>query len=149
MNNIDLFIKNWTNKQSMIPIDNADISELESTLALTLPQAYKYLISTYGLLHTPNVLTTTCHLNVEISNVRDFLSLADVASLSALYEMSSMPKGHILFSSDSKGNMFCFKRSDCESEQEDIPVWFFDQQLNTVEKVSNTFSEWLIELNSL
>ena len=133
----------------MVPIDNADILDIESKLALTLPDTYKYLIATYGLLHTPNVLTKTCHLNVEISNVRDFLSLGDVASLSELYEMSGMPKGHILFASDSNGDMFCFKRSDCESHQEDMPVWFFDRQLNTVEKVSNSFSEWLLELNAL
>ncbi|OUS26237.1 SMI1/KNR4 family protein [Thalassotalea sp. 42_200_T64] len=149
MNSIDLFVKNWGSKHSMIPIDNHDISELESKLNALLPDSYKYLISEYGLVHTPNVLTKICDLGVDISEVQDFLSLEDVFSLSKLYEMSGMPKGHILFASDCKGNMFCFKLTDCASKQVDIPVWFFDHDSRTVKKVSNTFIEWLEEFNEL
>jgi hypothetical protein len=149
MHSIDLFVKNWGSKQSMTPIDNADIAELEQRLAAILPNSYKYLLSNYGLVHTPNVLSRICDLGVDISEVQDFLSLEDVYSLSKLYEMSGMPKGHILFASDCKGNMFCFKLSDCEGQQIDIPVWFFDHQFHTVKKVSPSFSEWLGEFNKL
>ena len=149
MNSIDAFVKNWGSKQSMTPIDCGDISELESKLSAVLPDSYKYLLSNYGLIHSPNVLTKICDLGVDISEVQDFLSLEDVFSLSKLYEMSGMPKGHILFASDCKGNMFCFKLTDCESKQVDIPVWFFDHDLRTVKNVSNTFSEWLGEFNEL
>jgi hypothetical protein len=149
MNSIDLFVKNWGSKQSMTPIDSHDIAELEQRLSVTLPDSFKYLLSTYGLLHTPNVLTKICDLGVDISEVQDFLSLEDVYSLSKLYEMSGMPRGHILFASDCKGNMFCFKLSDCESKKVDIPVWFYRHDLCTVNKVSNTFSAWLGEFNDL
>jgi len=133
----------------MVPINKQDITELESTLVAYLPDTYKYLISTYGLVHTPNVLTKICDLNVEISEVQDFLSLDDVSSLSKLYEMSGMPKGHILFASDCKGNMFCFKQSDCINENKDASVWFFNQGLCTINRVSNSFSEWLDGFNAL
>ena len=149
MNSIDLFAKNWGSKNSMVPIASDDIAELESRLNAFLPDSYKYLISTYGLVHTPNVFTKIVELGSDISEVQDFLSLEDVASLSKLYEMTGMPAGHILFASDSKGNMFCFKREDCESHQEDVPVWFYDQALRTVEKVSNSFVEWLDQFNNL
>ena len=149
MHSIDLFVKNWGSKQSMTPIDSADIAELEQRLAAILPNSYKYLLSNYGLVHTPNVLSRICDLGVDISEVQDFLSLEDVYSLSKLYEMSGMPKGHVLFASDCKGNMFCFKLSDCECQLIDIPVWFFDHQLNTVKQVSSSFSEWLGEFNKL
>jgi len=144
-----MFVKNWGSKSSMIAINPADIAELESNLEAVLPDSYKYLISTYGLIHTPNVLTKICDLGVDVSEVQDFLSLDDIFSLSKLYEMGGMPKGHILFASDCKGNMFCFKLKDCESKQTDIPVWFYDQNLSTVEKISNTFIEWLEEFNKL
>ncbi|MFT5635768.1 MAG: hypothetical protein ACI89T_001222 [Cognaticolwellia sp.] len=143
MNSIDLFVQNWASKQAMTPIDNTDIAELEERLAAILPDSYKYLLSNYGLVHTPNVLTKICDLGVDITEVQDFLSLEDVYSLSKLYEMSGMPKGHILFASDCKGNMFCFKLSDCESNNKDIPVWFFDHDLRTFTKVGDTFSAWL------
>jgi len=133
----------------MVPIDNNDISALESKLNAILPDAYKYLISTYGLVHSPNVLTKTCGLGVDVSQVQDFLSLDDIWSLSSLYEMTGMPTGHILFASDSQGNMFCFKYSDCTSAKPDLPVWFFDRQLCTVTKESHTFIEWLEAFNKL
>ena len=133
----------------MVPISSDDISELESKLNLFLPDSYKYLLSTYGLVHSPNVLTKICDLNAEVSAVQDFLSLDDVFSLSKLYEMTGMPKGHILFASDCKGNMFCFKLDDCVSKEIDIPVWFFDQGNCTVQKVSNSFTDWLDEFNDL
>ncbi|EAS43059.1 SMI1/KNR4 family protein [Photobacterium profundum] len=149
MNSIDLFVKNWGSKNSMVPINNHDIEELESKLNVLLPDSYRYLISTYGLVHTPNVLTKICDLGSDISEVQDFLSLEDVFSLSKLYEMGGMPKGHILFASDCKGNMFCFKLADCASKQIDVPVWFFNHGLCTVKKVSDSFIDWLDEFNEL
>ncbi len=133
----------------MSPIDNQDIVELETKLNTDLPESYKYLITTYGLVHTPNVLTRICDLGVDISEVQDFLSLEDVFSLSKLYEMGGMPKGHILFASDCKGNMFCFKLSDCENKQKDVPVWFYNHGLCTIEKAADSFSEWLEQFNAL
>lgn len=149
MDSIDTFVKNWGSKNSMVPINTQDITELESKLNCFLPDSYKYLISTYGLVHSPNVLTKICDLNSDVSAVQDFLSLEDVSSLSKLYEMSGMPKGHILFASDCKGNMFCFKLDDCVNREIDLPVWFFDNQSYTVEKVSNSFSEWLEAFSEL
>ena len=143
MNSIDVFVKNWGSKNAMVPINGDDIVELESKLNGVLPDSYKYLISTYGLVHTPNVLTKICDLNSDVSEVQDFLSLDDVASLSQLYEMSGMPKGHILFASDCKGNMFCFKLSDCVTRQADASIWFFNYATGTVTLESNSFTEWL------
>lgn len=149
MNSIDLFVKNWGSKSAMVPISDHDIKELESKLTVFLPDSYKYLISTYGLVHTPNVLTKICALNSELSEVQDFLSLEDIYSLSSLYEMSGMPKGHILFASDCKGNMFCFKLTDCTSQKKDLPVLFFDYDLCTVTTVSDSFIGWLEQFNEL
>jgi len=133
----------------MVPISLEDISVVEEKLNLLLPDAYQYLLSTYGLVHSPNVLTKVCDLNVPVAEVQDFLSLDDVISLSKLYEMTGMPKGHVLFASDCKGNMFCFKESDCVSKHPDLPVWIFDQRACTVNKVSNSFIEWLEGFNAL
>ncbi len=149
MNSIDLFVKNWGSKNVMVPIASDDIADLEEKLNAFLPDSYKYLISSYGLVHSPNVLTKICDLGVNISEVQDFLSLDDVFSLSKLYEMGGMPKGHILFASDCKGNMFCFKLSDCASAQTDSAVWFYNYGLCTVTKVSDSFSEWLEQFNDL
>lgn len=149
MKSIDLFVNNWASKNSMVPICNSDITELESALPAVLPDSYKYLISTYGLVHTPNVLTQICSLHSELSEVQDFLSLEDVDSLSKLYQMTGMPKGHILFASDCKGNMFCFKLADCMSKQPDAAVWFFNHALSCVEKVADSFTGWLEQFNEL
>jgi len=150
LNSIDLFVKNWGSKNAMVPINTQEISELELKLHSFLPDSYKYLISTYGLVHSPNMLTKICDLNADVSSaVQDFLSLDDIHSLSKLYEMMGMPKGHILFASDCKGNMFCFKLSDCVSKQIDSPVWYYDLGNCSVEQVANSFTGWLDEFNEL
>ena len=149
MKSIDLFVKNWGTKQTMVSIEKHDIEALETELTAVLPDSYKYLISTYGLVHTPNVMTKIVDLNVEVTDVQDFLSLDDVSSLSKLYEMSGMPKGHILFASDCEGNMFCFKLAECQDKQGDVPVWFYNHGLCTIEKVSDSFSDWLEQFNKL
>jgi hypothetical protein len=149
---IDLFVKNWGSKSAMTPINQHDIEALEQKLQLYLPESYKYLIATYGLVHTPNVLTKICDLNSDLSEVQDFLSLEDIFSLSKLYEMTGMPKGHIVFASDCKGNMFCFKATDTldsTNKPVDLPVWFFNYDLRSVNKVANSFTEWLEAFNKL
>ncbi|MFT5758688.1 MAG: hypothetical protein ACI9LM_003436 [Alteromonadaceae bacterium] len=133
----------------MVPINSDDIAELEAKFNAFLPDSYKYLLSTYGLVHSPNVLTTICDLDSDITDVQDFLSLEDVYSLSKLYEMSGMPKGHILFASDCKGNMFCFKLADCANEKIDSPVWFFNYDLCTISQISASFTAWLEQFNNL
>jgi hypothetical protein len=147
MNAIDLFVEHWNSKSAMTPIDSQHITELELQLNIVLPDSYKYLISTYGLVHTPNVLTKVCDLNSEAFEVQDFLSLEDVYSLSTLYEMSGMPKGHILFASDCKGNMFCFKTAHCSDKQTDTSVWFYHHDLQSITQVSHSFVEWLAGFN--
>lgn len=149
MHTIDLFVKNWASKNTMAPINKNDILDVESKLNAFLPKAYKYLISTYGLVHTPNVFSKVCDLDSGISEVQDFLGLSDVYSLSQLYEMSGMPKGHILFASDCKGNMFCFRLADCLEQKMDAPVCFFDHNASTITQISNSFSEWLDTFNRL
>lgn len=149
MLSIDLFIKSWSEKSTMVAIKSADISELESTMNINLPRSYKYLVSTYGLLHTPNVLTSVCALEGGMSEVQDFLSLDDVVSLSSLYEMTGMPKGHILFASDCKGNMFCFKRTDCNIQHDDAAVWYFDRSQGTVTIIIDSFITWLTAFNEI
>lgn len=149
MDSIDLFVKNWSNAKTMAPINVSDLLELENKLNITLPQSYKYLISTYGLVHTPNVFSKIIDLNSNITEVQDFLSLDDVFSLSKLYEMSGMPKGHIVIASDAKGNMFCFKTSECQNSQPDPAIWFYDHGTGSIEKVSNSFSQWLESFNQL
>ena len=147
MNSIDTFIKILGSKHTLNPINVNDITELESKLHALLPDSYKYLLTTYGLVHSPNVLTKVCDLATDVSEVQDFLSVDDVFSLSQLYEMSGMPKGHVVFASDCKGNMFCFKLSDCINKHTDIPVCFFDYNAGTVTQIANTFVEWLEKFN--
>lgn len=149
MNNIDAFIQRWGNQSMMAPIPTQDITTVETTLNILLPESFKYLISTYGLIRSPNALTKVCSLSSDVSQVQDFLSLDDMSSLSKLYELTGMPKGHILFASDCKGNMFCFKATECETQQVDLPVWYFDRDIGTVTKVSNTFIKWLDNFNKL
>jgi hypothetical protein len=139
-------MKEWPYRNSMLPIDIQDITLLEKKISATLPRPYKYLLKTYGLLRTPNVLTKTCDLSVKIDLVKDFLSLEDVFSLTTLYAMTGMPSGYVVFASDSNGDMFCFLLSGCQSNEEFVEVWLYNQKASTVTKVAKSFNQWLLTL---
>ena len=143
MESIKDFMKGWPGKKAMVPISINYINDVEQALDIVLPRSYKYLLEAYGLLRTANVFTATIDLSVDINEVQDFLSLDDVVSLSKLYELTGMPKGHILFASDSKGNMFCFKQDECIAGKNDISVWLYQRDDCSVKKVADTFSDWL------
>ena len=138
---IDDFISHWPGKATMMAIPNDIIKNTEEQLETVLPVSYKYLVSAYGLVRTPNVLTKTCDLTIEIAEVHDFLSLEDVLSLSKLYVLSGMPTGYVVFASDTKGNMFCFKHN--AGDYSDDSVWFYEYGSSEVSKVDDSFSQWL------
>jgi hypothetical protein len=140
---IDLSIKNWPQCDNTSLIKVEDILLVEQKLNTSLPNAYKYLLTTYGLLRTPSVLTKTCDLSVDIGVVIDFLSVNDVISLSELYVMAGMPSGYVLFASSSNGEMFCFNPNDCLTCQQDAAVWRYNQASFSVAKVADSLSEWL------
>lgn len=148
MKKIDDFINQWCGKKAMVPVAIDAITACEEKMKLSLPKSYQYLISTYGLLHTPNVMSKTCTIGSRIGQTQDFLSLEDMSALTELYQMSGMPKGHVLFASDCQGNMFCFKRADCLVETRDCPVWFYDNNTREVTQVAESLSEWLNQLNA-
>lgn len=145
---IDKFIKNWPEKNTLQPIKIHDLIEIEDKLKISFPESYKYLVVTCGLLHSPNVMTRACDLSVDVSQVQDFLSLADIHSLSELYEMSGMLTGYVLFASDSDGNMYCFKKTECKSKREDAAVYLFNNSLNNVSKITESFITWLLQFNA-
>lgn len=144
---IDCLVSKFANQAAMPPISETAIEAIEQELNVTMPQAYRYLLVTHGLVRTPNVLTKICDLSVEFTNVQDFLSMSDVVQLTKLYPLSGMPHGYILFASDCQGNMFCFKASDCVDSATDAAVWFYIAHQNKVVKISDAFSTWLSNFN--
>jgi len=140
---IDLSIKSWPHSNNIALIKAEDISVVEQRLNTNLPLSYKYLLTKYGLLRTPSVLTKTCDLSVDIGVVTDFLSLKDVISLSELYVMAGMPSGYILFASGSNGDMFCFNSNDYLTHQKNEAVWLYNQASCSVSKIAESLSEWL------
>ncbi len=148
MYDIDLTISNWPRSNNTCTISVHDIIELEQKLNINLPQSYKYVLTTFGLLRSPSVLTKTCDLSVDIGVVIDFLSLQDIVSLSELYVTAGMPSGYILFASGSNGDMFCFNPIDCSTCQQEAPIWLFNQASFSVAKVADSLSEWLSKFNA-
>jgi hypothetical protein len=147
MQHIDNFMKHWPAKNSLKAIGTCFLTEVEVKLSITLPDSYKYLLANYGLLHSPNVMTKTCDLSVDVSQVQDFFNLADVAALSELYQLTGMLDGHIIFAADSFGNMFCFSRAECETASVDVAVFLANSTVSDVKKIAESFTDWLLTFN--
>ncbi len=147
MQHIDTFMQNWPAINTLKAIDTSYLSEVEEKLKISLPDSYKYLLANYGLLHSPNVMTKTCDLSVDVSQVQDFFNLADVAALSELYQLTGMLDGYIIFAADSDGNMFCFSRAECQTSSEDIAVFLAKSIDSDVIKIAESFTAWLLTFN--
>ncbi len=147
MKHIDTFMQNWPAINSLKAIDTSYLAEVEEKLSITLPDSYKYLLANYGLLHSPNVMTKTCDLSVDVSQVQDFFNLADVAALSELYQLTGMLDGYIIFAADCDGNMFCFSRAECQSASDDVAVFIANSIVSEVNKIAESFTAWLLTFN--
>lgn len=147
MQHINNFMQNWPAKNSLKAIDISYLAEVEEKLSIIFPDSYKYLLVNYGLLHSPNVMTKTCDLSVDVSQVQDFFSLADVVALSELYQLTGMLDGYIIFAADSYGNMFCFSIAECETESGDAAVFLANSTVSDVKKIAESFTAWLLTFN--
>lgn len=146
---IDEFVKKWNQNDSLQIVTPEDILRVESELNIQLPISYKYLITHYGDLYTPETLEAIVRNDIEISDVQDFELPIKALESTKSWQKAGLPLGYYAFASDSMGNMFCFKNSECNSEDSEPPVWFFDHDFVEIEQESKNFTSWLKRYNEI
>lgn len=146
---IDQFVKKWNEKESLLKATGDDLVRVEESLNIKLPKSYKYLITQYGDLFTPGTLEAVVDNELDLNDVQDFELPIEALESTIAWQKSGLSAGYYAFASDSMGNMFCFKVSECKNECDEPPVWFFDHDFMEIDKEAENFVSWLKSYNDL
>lgn len=140
------FVEKWVGKTARPRRGlERDLVALERQLGITLPASYVVFVLSYGICSTVWLLNSIVEGEHDVHDLAWFDDPRKMAADTALYESGGMPKGFLGFASDCGGNMFLFRKADCVPGTEDAPVFFFDHDFVTMEKIAPSFTEWLAE----
>jgi hypothetical protein len=146
---IDEFVKNWNQNDSLQTATLEEIEKVENQLNLKLPNSYKYLVTHFGDLYTPDTLETIVDNDLEINDVQDFDLPIQALERTQSWKKAGLPTGYYAFASDSMGNMFCFKYDECNNENSEPHIWFFDHDFIEIEEEAENLLSWLKRFNEI
>lgn len=146
---IDKFVKKWNKNESLTPGASKDISDVEQSLNITLPSSYKYLVTRYGDIYAPDLLDAIVDEEYDLNDLQNFELPTQALKDTKAWQETGLPPGFYAFASDCMGNMFCFKNSECQSENQEPPIWFFDHDFVEIEKIAENLTAWLDSYNEI
>ena len=126
-----------------------DIDRLEHEFQISLPNDYKTFLSNFGNIWTPDILDLVVDNDLDINDVQQFWTIDKIIYDKHNEWTSNLSLDIIPFASDCMGNIFAFLRQDIKSPTETANVYFFDHDFDTIEKISNSFTDWIEEFNKI
>ena len=141
----DRFDKN----DNLEKVSESDVKKLNSELNIIIPNEVKLFLTEYGNVYTPEILDLIVDNEIDLWDIQEFWTVERI-----IYDKQNEWTAQLLtdlipFASDSMGNIFGFLTAELNEEKESCAVYFFDHDLDTVERVANSFSEWINKYNEL
>ncbi|GAA3561449.1 SMI1/KNR4 family protein [Snuella lapsa] len=143
------FINKYNRNESLVKATDLELNDLESEFNIVLPNDYKLFIKSYGDVWTPSILDIIVDNDLELNDIQDFWSIEKIIYDKKNEWTSQLSTDLIPFASDCMGSIFGFLTSNLKQKNENSSVYFFDHDLNTVEKISNSFTDWIYRFNKL
>jgi hypothetical protein len=143
------FVSKYNGKDEINPQTEIQIQKLENEFNIYLPKDWKLFLLNYGSIWTPEILDIIVDDELDINDVQDFWDIEQIEYDKKNEWTSKITTDLIPFASDSMGNIFAFKINDIKTPKESSEVYFFDHDFDTVEKISNSFTEWINEYNQI
>ena len=149
MTELNNFAERFNKSDTAKPSTQVEINELEHEFQIVLPEDYKTFLLNFGNIWTPDILDLVVDKNLPISDVQQFWSIDKI-----IYDKQNKWTLHVStdiipIASDCMGNIFAFLRDDLKLPTETADIYFFDHDLDTVEKISNSFTNWIVEFNNI
>jgi cell wall assembly regulator SMI1 len=141
----DRFNKNSDSK----PAAFSDINALEAEFRILLPLDYKEFLQKFGDLWTPDILELVVEKYLSLNDVQDFWDTERIIEDKTNEWTSVLSVDLIPFASDSMGNIYAFKTEDLKKQKQTADIYFYDHDFDTVDKISNGFTEWLDNYNKI
>lgn len=141
----DRFIALWTHPDyPPEPVSESELENAEGRLEARLPADYRTAILQLGLPRpTIELLEAIVDRELDLRDVSEFLSPAEMVSVTEDWRDLGLPEELIAFATDCMGNLFCFpEEADAGGA---VPVIFFDHDDRTVNLIAPSFIRWIDE----
>jgi len=143
------FMRRFDRSEKRRPPTSDDLDRMSVELDTAVPAAYRRFMTTYGGAYTPSLLTHTSNESeveseakgwVEVFDIRDIPSIAEVIEGTKAYWEAGMPSHLIRFATDCMGNAHCFERIPRDHPApEDVPIVLFDHDYLVVRPMASSF----------
>ena len=143
------FADRYNKRDDARPSTQADIEELEKELGIQLPGDYKIFLLTIGSIWTPDILNLVVDRELEMYDVSQFWYTKEIIDDKKNWWTAKVSTDIIPFASDSGGNIFAFLTGDLKEEKETAAIYFYDHDFETVEKIAESFKDWLDNFNKI
>ncbi|MCU7844773.1 MAG: SMI1/KNR4 family protein [Candidatus Thiodiazotropha sp. (ex Monitilora ramsayi)] len=141
------FVDKWTHPDYRPkPVESSSVDLCAEKLKVVFPSSYYEYLTSFGSGGTTReLLDSIVEDEVEINDLSEVFTPDELIESTDAWRGAGMPKDLIAFASDCMGNMFCFKSSEIVIAKDDSPIWFFDHDFVTVEKIQDSFTSWIYE----
>lgn len=139
------FIALWTHPDyAPDPVSDGELESAEGRLNVRLPAEYRSAVLQLGLPRpTIALLDAIVDQELDLRDVNDFLSPAELVSVTEDWRDLGLPEELVAFATDCMGNLFCFPTvADAGGP---APVFFFDHDARTLEVIAPSFIKWIEE----
>ncbi len=143
------FVERFNKSDDAKASTQIDIDMLEKELKIYLPYDYKTFLLSFGNIWTPDILDLIVDQELEINDVQDFWDIEKIIYDKQNEWTSQVSTDIIPFASDCMGNIFAFLTNDIKSPTETADIYFYDQDFDTVEKISPSYKDWIDSFNKL
>jgi len=126
-----------------------DLNRVQEELKVTFPAAYTAFLTQHGPVFTPSVLHLLTGSDKEQPrqgasfDVQEFFTPDQIIETHRLCSSGGMESWLIPIAMDCMGNVFGFKREECDPRPDDCPVFFFDHDFCNIHQEADTFDGWL------
>ena len=145
MDSFQVFFERFNKNNDAKLINQLDIDKIENEFVINLPNDYKDFIKRFGDTWTPNILDIIVESEKELNDIQQIWAIDQIIDDKKTGWTSQLNVDIIPFASDCMGNIFGFITSDLKKTNEESPVYFFDHDFDTVEKICESFTK-LIEI---
>lgn len=143
------FVDKYNKNEGIKLATQTEIELLEKEFSIHLPADYKNFITTFGNIWTPDILDIVVDNQLDMNDVQEFWEIERIIDDKKNEWTSQLQTDIIPFASDCMGNIFGFLTADLKVVRQTADIYFFDHDFDTVDKISDSFTDWMSRFNAI
>ena len=140
------FVEKWTHPEYRpVPQSEHSLNAAEEELGVKFPASYREYMMDHGAGGpTSQLLDAIVEHELDIHDLGEIYSVDSIVETADGMKRAGLPDGFVAIAADSLGNKFCFSVEECgRTTLKDAPVWLFDRESGTIDRIANGFEEWI------